>query len=100
MKVDEQVQYSRQKCLLIHDVENYRSEDNDTLSFSIINKRLGVDIQPSSIDQTYCIRNKNKARKKGRAIVIKFTRYNIRKNVFINKRKFKGTYLNAYHYVS
>ena len=32
---------------------------------SIINKHLGLDVQPSDIDQMHCIGNKNKARKKG-----------------------------------
>ena len=90
VQVDEQEQYSRQSCLLIHGVEENRNEDTVTLSVKIINEHLGLDIQPSDIDRTHRICNKNKARKKGRAIIIKFTRYNTRKKVFMNKRKFKG----------
>ena len=91
VQVDEQEQYSRRNCLLINGVEENRNEDTDTLSINIVNEHLGLDIQPSDIDQTHRIGNKNKARKKGRAIIIKFTRYNTRKKVFMNKRKFKGT---------
>ena len=80
-----QEQYSWRNCLPIHGVEENRNEDTDNLSISIINKHLGLDIKPSDIDQMHRNRNKNKVRKKGRTI-IKFTRYNIRKNVFMNKR--------------
>ena len=55
----------------IHDVEENRNEDTDTLSINIINEHLGLDIQPSDIDRTHRIGNKHKARKKGRAIKIK-----------------------------
>ena len=46
-------------------------------------------MKPSDIDRTHRIGNKNKGRKKGRAIIIKFTRYNTRKNFFMNKKEFK-----------
>ena len=82
VQADEQEQYSRRNCLLIHGVEENRNEDTDTLSINIIKEHLGLDIQPSDIDRTQRIGNKNKARKKGRAIIIKFTRYNIRKKGF------------------
>ena len=46
-------------------------------------------MKPSDIDRTHRIGNKNKGRKKGRAIIIKFTRYNTRKIFFMNKKEFK-----------
>ena len=47
-------------------------------------------------DGTHHIGNKNKALKNDRAIIIKFTWYNIRKKVFVNnKRKFKGTNISV-----
>ena len=73
----------------IHGVEENRNEDTDTLSINIINEHLGLDVQPSDIDRTHRIGNKHQARKKGRAIIIKFTWYKTRKKVFMNKRKFK-----------
>ena len=39
----------------------------------------GLDIQQSDIDQTHRIGYKNKARNKGRAIIVKLTRYNTKK---------------------
>ena len=95
VQVDEQEQYFRRNCLLIHGVEENQNEDTDTLSINIINEYLELDIQPSAIDRTRRIGNKNKARKKGQTIIIKFTRYNTRKEVFMNKRKFKGTNLSV-----
>ena len=47
---DEQEQYSRQNCILIHGVEENRNGDTDTLPINIINKDLRLDIQPSDVD--------------------------------------------------
>ena len=91
VQVDKKEQYSRQNYLLIHGAEENWNEDTDTLSINIIDEHLRLDIQPSDIDWMHCIGNKNKVHKKGRAIIIKFTSYNTRKKVFMNKRKFKGT---------
>ena len=65
VQVDKQEQYPRRNCLLIHGIKENRNEDTYTLSMSIINKHLGLDVQPSDIDQMHCIDNKNKACKKG-----------------------------------
>ena len=97
VQVDKQEQYSRRNCLLIHALEEVQNEDTDTLSINIINELLGLDIQPSDIDRTHRIGNKNKARKIVQVIIIKFTRYNTRKKVFIfmNKRKFTETNISV-----
>ena len=55
---------------------------------TFINERLELDIQPSDIDRTHRIGNKNKARKKGRAVIIKFTRCSSYRNKYICYRKF------------
>ena len=83
--VDKQEQYSRRNCLLMHGVEENRIEDTDTLSIKMINEHLRLDIQPFDIDRADHIGKKNKARKKGRAIITKLTRYNTRKKVFMNE---------------
>ena len=80
---------------LKHGVEENRNDDTDTLSINITNEHFGLDIQPSDIDQTHHTINKNKVRKKGRAIITKFTRYNTRKKVFMNKRNFKVTNISV-----
>ena len=80
---------------LKHGVEENRNEDTDTLSMNITNTHFGLDIQASDIDQTHHTINKNKVRKKGRAIITKFTRYNTRKKVFMNKRNFKVTNISV-----
>ena len=83
--VDKQEKYSRRNCLLMHGVEENRIEDTDTLSIKMINEHLRLDIQPFDIDRADHIGKNNKARKKGRAIITKLTRYNTRKKVFMNE---------------
>ena len=61
---------------------------------ALLNEHFGLDIQPSNLDRTHRISSKNKAHKTGRAITIKFTRYNIRKKVFM-KKKLKGIQISV-----
>ena len=44
LQVYEQKQYSRRNCFLIHDVDENRNADTDTLSMGIVNAHLGLDI--------------------------------------------------------
>ena len=44
VEVDEQEQYSRRNCLLIHGVGYNRNEDPVTSSISVINEHFGIDI--------------------------------------------------------
>ena len=81
VRVHQQEQYSRQNCLLMHGLKESFSADTDKLSIQIIN----VNLKPSDIDRTHCIV------KKGRVIIVKFAGNNIGKEVFMNKRMFKGT---------
>ena len=92
--IDKQKHYSGRTCLLINSIEENWNEDTDTLSISITNEHLGLYIQPYDNDWMHCIGNKNKALKNGRAIIIKFTRYNIRKTFsWIIKESLKFDFL-------
>ena len=82
-------QYSRRNCLLIDGIKENRNEDTDTLSISTINEHLGLDIQPSDIDRMHRIGDKNKARRTGRAIIIKFTITILKKKVSWKKKSLK-----------
>ena len=44
VQVHEQEQYSRRNYFLIHDVDENRNADTDTLSMGIVNAHLGLDI--------------------------------------------------------
>ena len=62
--IDQQGQYSRRNCSLIHGVEESSKEDTDKLLLNIINDDLEIDLTEVAIDRTHCIWDPKKKRKK------------------------------------
>ena len=88
--VDQQGQYSRRNCLLIHGVEENSNEDTDKLVLNIINNDLETDLTEVAIDRTHRTGDQKKKRKTARPIIAKFVRYYDRKEVLSIKKNFKG----------
>ena len=88
--IDQQGQYSRRNCLLIHGKEDNSNEDTEKLVLDIINNDLGIDLTEVAIDCTHRIGDPKKKRNKVRPIIAKFVRYYNRKDVFSRKKHLKG----------
>ena len=73
--IDQQVQYSRRNCLLIHGVEENCNEDTDKFVLNIINNDLGIDLTEVAIDRTNRIEDPKKKKKKVPPIIVKFVRH-------------------------
>ena len=89
LHIDSLEQYSRRNCVLLHGVPETADEVTDTLATETINNNLEMNIKAKDLDRTHRIGRKRED--KIRPIIIKFARYNKRKQVFKNKKKFKGT---------
>ena len=83
-------QYSRRNCLLLHGVRENSNENTDDIVVKTISENLDIDIQKEDLDRTHRVGKGNRADGKARPIIIKFARYNVRRNVYSNKRKLKG----------
>ena len=88
--VDQQEQYSRRNCLLVHGIAETNDENTDDLVLKTINEKLDVDIAEKEIDRSRRIGRK-KDGQRPKPVIVKLTRYNTRKKVFASKRKLKGT---------
>ena len=88
--IDEMEQYSRRNCLLLHGVRENSNENTDDIAVKTISENLDIDIQKEDLDRTHRVGKGNRADGKARPIIIKFARYNVRRNVYSNKRKLKG----------
>ena len=88
--IDQQEQYSRRNCLLIHGVEENSNEDTDKLALNIINNDLEIDLTETAIDRTHRIGDPKKKKKKVWPIIVKFDWYYYRKQVFSKKKHLKG----------
>ena len=83
-QADDQEQYSRRKCLLLHGIDEDQDESTDVKVINIVKDKLKIEISASDIDRSHTIGKKSTGKK--RPIIIKFARYNCRRHVYHNKK--------------
>ena len=88
-QVDQQSQYSRRNCLLFHGIKDEKDEDTDSIIINTVKEEMDIDIFPNDLDWLHRIGHP-KTRKKERSIIVNFVRYNLRHNIFKNKKLLKG----------
>ena len=92
-EIDEQEQRSRNACLLIHGVNEDDGEETDTIVMDIINRELSIDMHLNGIQRSRRLgprktqRNTRAAKVKPRPIIVRFTDYLKRYEIFHSKRK-------------
>ena len=84
---DDQEQYSRRNCILVHGLEENKDEITDDLVASFMRDKMYIDLSVTDINRSHQIGKPNPRKK--RPIVVEFVRYNDRKKVFSNKKKLK-----------
>ena len=84
-KLEEQEQYSRRNCLLIHGIPASAGENTDEVALSTIQTHMGISLSVQDVDRSHRLRSKNGP------IIIKFTRHNTKNLIYSNKRKLKKT---------
>ena len=80
----------RHCCLLLHGINENKNEKTDDLYLAMINEQRELSITEADIECTHWIGKLRDAGQKLRPIILKFVRYNYRKNVFNRKKKLKG----------
>ena len=85
-QVHKQEQYSRRNCLLLQGIPENKNEKTDDLCVATINEHLELAITEVDIECTHRIGKRRYVGQKSRPILVKFVRYNDRKNVFNRKR--------------
>lgn len=91
-------QYGRRNCLLIHGIpevesSNIRNENTDAQVINITNEKLGLHLEQTDLDRTHRLgrRNSSNTSSRPRPVIVKFTSYNVRSEVFKVKKKLKGS---------
>ena len=87
--IDSQQQYSRRNCLLLHGIEETKGEDTDNIVLEVLNNDMDLNMSKTDLDRSHKIGNP-KSKKKSRPIIVKFVRYNDRRDVFMKKKCLKG----------
>ena len=91
LQLDDQCQYSRRNCLLIHGLKESNGENTDNIAIKNLNEHIGTNLTSADIDRSHRLGKKKEPGSKPRPIIVKFLRYNDRRKVFTNKKKLKGT---------
>lgn len=94
--IDEQEQYSRRNCLLVHGLPESDNEDTDKLVINLFVDKLQAQINTDDLDRTHRLGRKqqgaaNDTVRRPRPIIVKFLSYAKRNNIFRTKRHLKNS---------
>ena len=88
--IDELEQYSRRKCLLLHGIKEDSKEDTDDVAIKSLSQNVDIELDKKDADRTHHAGKPSRSDRKPDPIITKFARYNVRRDVYSNKRKLKG----------
>ena len=88
--IDELEQYSRRKCLLLHGIKEESKEDTGDVAIKSLSQNADIELDKKDADRTHHAGKPSHSDRKPDPIITKFARYNVRRDVYSNKRKLKG----------
>ena len=83
--------YSRRNCLRIHGIPESPDEKTDELVMKLSQEKLGVQLVPSDIDRSHRLTPRNAQSEGPRVLIVKFTRYNTRDQIYRARTELRGT---------
>ena len=89
--MDQQEQYSRRNCLLIHGITEGNQENTDDLALEVFREKLDFELTERDLGRTHRISKNDKKSNRPRPVIVKFIRYNDRTKVFSKKKQLKNS---------
>ena len=89
-EIDDLEQYSRRNCLVLHGVNESNDQNTNEIIIKTFSEELGVEIKEDDLDRSHRLGKPKRKDNKPRPIIVKFARYAVRKEIFMNKKKLKG----------
>ena len=89
MDGENQEQYSRRNCLLVHGVPEEQGESTDSIVLNAINEHLEEELTEVDSERTHRVRKPKQNKKTPRPIIIKFVPCNCRRRIFLNEKNLK-----------
>ena len=90
-EIDKHEQYSRQNYLLVHRIVETDDKVTDDLVIDTISPKMNIEISRANLVRTYSIGKKQPGQNKPRPMILKLSKYNVRKKVFSNKKIPRGS---------
>ena len=84
--VENQEQYSRRNCPLVHCIPEEQGEGTDSIVLNAINEHLEEELTEDNNVRTHRVGKPKQNKKAPRPIIIKFVRYNCRRRIFLNRK--------------
>ena len=83
-------QYSRRNCLVLHGVNKNNGENTNEILRNTFFEELGIEIKEDDLHRSHRLGKSKRKDNKHRPIIVMFSHYAVRKEIFMNKRKLKG----------
>lgn len=88
-KIDDLEQYSRRHNLRVYGIQEVPQENTEQHLVTLFENKLGITVNSMYIDRSHRLGPKNSS--KPRPVLVKFTSYKIRRQIFTNKKLLKKT---------
>ena len=88
-KSNENEQYSRLEAIRIYGIPENRNENCRDIVCDIIQKKLGLDIQPKDINKIHHLKRRNRDTNKPRSIILRFFSHGHKRACIENRKKLK-----------
>ena len=75
---------------MLHGIKEESKEDTDDVIIKSLSENLDIELDEEDLDRTHCVGKPNRSDGKPRPIIIKFSRYNVRRDVYSKKLKLKS----------
>ena len=90
---DESEQYSRRNCLIFHGLEEREEENTSETIINLCEEKLGVKLNMKDIDRSH--RMGPSREKKRRGVIVKFTNYHTRDQIYKSRKKLRNVQSDA-----
>ena len=85
-EIDKHEQYSHQNCLLFHGIVETDNVVFNSLVIETISTKMNIEISPVDLYRMHRIGKKKAYQNKLKLIIVKLSRYNVKKKIFPTKK--------------
>ena len=88
-EVDDQQQYSRRNCLIVHGIDEKPNENTDKIVMDLLQNKLEAGVTQNEVSRTHRLGRKREDNK-ARPIIMRLISYRQRKKIFDSKKMLRG----------
>ena len=82
--------YSRRNNLIFHGLKEARDEETDNAIIKFLKSEMNIDLHTNDLDRSHRLGPKTNTKRRPRPIIVKFTRHNVKSQIYAQKKRLKG----------